>query len=69
LPFVFGLCIEPPDIVLPPAGDAMLPLDIVPELAGVDGPDIDPPVCWAKAVPARAVAAKAQTVNAAERVV
>jgi hypothetical protein len=66
LPFVFGLCIDPPDIVLPvePAGDAMLPPDIVPELAGVDGPDIDPPV-WAKAVPASAVAASVMIAKAA----
>jgi hypothetical protein len=71
LPFVFGLCIEPPDMVLPvePAGDAMLPLpDIVPVPAGVDGPDIDPPV-WAKAAPATTVAAKVMIANAAVRVV
>ena len=54
--------------MLPPAGDAMLPPDIVPELAGVDGPDIDPPV-WAKALPANAAAAKVITANAAVRVV
>ena len=66
LPFVFGLCIDPPDIVLPvePAGDAMLPPDMVPELAGVDGPDIDPPV-WAKAVPASVVAASVMIAKAA----
>lgn len=40
--------------------------DIVPELAGVDGPDIDPPV-WAKAVPAKAVAASVMTASAAVR--
>ena len=68
LPLVFGLCIEPPDMVLPLAGDAMLPPDIVPELAGVDGPDIDPPV-WAKAAPARAVAASVMIAKAAARVV
>jgi hypothetical protein len=64
--FVSGLCIDPPDIVLPvePAGDAMLPPDIVPELAGVDGPDIDPAV-WAKAVPASVVAASVMIAKAA----
>jgi len=74
--FVFGLCIDPPDIVLPvePAGDAMLPPDIeppdiVPELAGVEGPDIEPPVCWANAVPATAVAASVMIAKAAVRVV
>jgi hypothetical protein len=44
------------------------PPDIVPELAGVDGPDIDPPV-WAKAVPAKAVAASVMIATAAAWVV
>lgn len=68
--FMFWLCIEPPDIVLPvaAAGEAMLPPDMEPELVGVDGPDIVPPV-WAKAVPVRAVTAKVMIAKAAVRVV
>jgi hypothetical protein len=69
--FVFWPCIAAPDIVLfvEPAGEAMLPPDMEPELAGVDdGPDIDPPV-WAKAVPARAAAARVMIAKAAVRVV